>query len=229
MKRFSISLVDIEKKLGKKLNRSPKNLQSICKDLTENNLSLYGSAEFMPLCSKCKLVKEDGVLVMEIQINSKLHKSLLNLSVEFTQINFQYFMQLNGLSEKKMYVLLSSMAGLTHYNMDLKTLYSILQVPKSYVKKFDNFKRRVLDKSMLSINRFENFNVSYHIDKSGRRIKMLNFKIERFKTKKQKPQYYQRKDMNMEEWDLACAGKLYNDNEEIVDTEIVDSVRRYKM
>jgi len=224
LRGFYISVLDIEKKLGKKFNRTPGYLESICKALTEKNVCLHGDTEFISLCLKCELIKQRGKWFMQIQINPKLHESLIALSSEFTQINLDLFLQLKGLYEKRMYMILKSTAGLKFWKVGLADIYEILQVSKAYTQKYDNFKRRVLEKSMRSINELENsdIQVSYSI---GNNLKMLTFKVERLKTQKSEygsKQTYERKNMNMEEWELACAGKLFNDDEEMIDTEVVE-------
>jgi len=182
LKEFDISLLQIENKLDRRLNRDPKKIEELCSDLLEKNILLAGDTDFISLCSKCELIKEKGVGVwyLNIKINSLLEKELLQLRREFTQINFAQFMQLKGLYPKKMYMLLKKVSGLKQWATSLEDLCIVLSAPNYYMEKFDAFKSRVLDPSIKQINNLEEkeITVSYTIDKrSGRKAKSIEFKV----------------------------------------------------
>ena len=179
LKEFDISLLEIEKKLGRRLNRDTKNIEELCSDLLGKNILLSGDTDFISLCSKCELIKEDGVLFLNIKINSLLKKELLQLRREFTQINFSQFMQLKGLYPKKMYMLLKKASGLKQWTIPLEDLCIILSAPNDYMEKFNGFKNRVLEPALKQINQLENkeITVSYTVKKRRKKVSSIEFKI----------------------------------------------------
>lgn len=179
LKEFDVSLIQIEKKLGRRLNRDPKNLEELCNDLLEKNIILAGDTEYISLCSKCELIKKESVWFLNIKINSLLEKELLQLTREFTQINFAQFMQLKGLYAKQMYMLLKKVSGLKTWTHSLEDLYILFSVPSYYTEKFERFKSRVLDSPIKQINKLEEkeIAVSYTVKKRGQKVCSIEFKI----------------------------------------------------
>ena len=208
LRGFDMPLLQLEKKMNKKLNRKAKYLDTLCKDLTGNNIVLYGETELIPLCSKCELIKEEGTWYLQVKINPLLEEELLNLSSEFTKLNLDLFLAINGGYSKRMYMLIKSYSGLNFWNADLNMLHEILQLPKSYIENFDNFKRKVLNPCLEVLKQPENkeITVSYTVDrKNTKRVKMLNFKIEKNERKVQKTAKRKKhkvvSNVDKEEWD----------------------------
>ena len=223
LKTYDISLLQIEKKLNKKLNRSPKNREKICSDLTGNNLCLVDSNDFMPLCSQCELIKEEGIWFIQIQINPELKEELLNLTREFTKINLTQFLQLSGLKVKRMYMIMCQVSGLPDWKVYLKKLHTILSLTDSYTNTFDNFKTKILTPLLTQINALNNkeIEVSYTVDKkSTRSVKLLNFKVKKVANNKIKSANKkltakeQKAAHNKEQWDRACNGEIFNDEDD---------------
>ena len=179
LKEFDISLLEIEKKLGRRLNRDMNNVEELCSDLLGENILLSGDTDFISLCSKCELIKEDGVLFLNIKINSLLKKELLQLTREFTQVNFSQFMQLKGLYPKKMYMLLKKASGLKQWKIPLEDLCIVLSAPNDYMEKFHGFKSRVLEPALKQINQLEKkeIAVSYTVKKRRKKVSSIEFKI----------------------------------------------------
>ncbi len=213
-KTYDIPLGLIEEKLGKRINRNQKELDKIIKDFLGNNICLYGEDNCISLCSECEIIKEEGILFMRIVINSALKEELLTLENNFTKINLQHILQLKGIYSKKMFMLLKKAAGLSHWKVDLETLHSIMNLPKSY-KQYDNFKSRVLISSMEQINSLNDkeITVSYSEDKRGsRRVKMLNFSISNIKKKNKKAKGLTDKEAEeKEKWRKACDPATYGE------------------
>lgn len=207
LREFDIPLLQLEKKMNKKLNRKAKYLETLCKDLTGNNISLYGETELISLCSKCELIKEDGAWYLQVKINPLLEEELLNLSTEFTKLNLDSLLTINGLYAKRMYMLLKSFSGLEFWKADLSMLHEVLKVPKTY-KKFYNFKIKVLNPCLevLKQPNNEEITVSYTVDKkSTKRVKLLKFKIKKNERKVQKTVKRKKNkvvsNVDKEEWD----------------------------
>lgn len=213
-KTYDIALLDIEKKIGKKINRNQKELDKIIQDFLGNNICLYGEDDCISLCGECEIIKEDGILFMRLVINPVLKEELLILESNFTKINLQHILQLKGIYSKRMFMLLKKVAGLGHWKVDLETLHSILNSPKSY-KQYDNFKSRVLTSSMEQINTLNDkeIAVSYSEEKRGsRKVKMLNFKINLIKkTKKKTTSLTDKEAEEKEKWRKACDPKTYKE------------------
>jgi len=210
LREFDISLLQLEKKMNKKLNRKAKYLDTLCKDLVGNNISLYGENELISLCSKCELIKEDGAWFLQVKINPVLEEELLNLSTEFTKLNLNSLLAINGGYAKQMYMLLKSFAGLEFWKADLNMLHEVLQVPNSYIEKFYTFRSKVLNPCLEVLNKPDNeeINVSYTVDKkSSKRVKVLNFKIKKIeKTVKNTNKLKKKKkvgNLDNEEWAIA--------------------------
>ncbi len=228
---FDISLIQIEKKLNKRLNRSPKKLDEIKKDLTGKNLCLANSTEFIPFCTQFEYIKEDGVNFVSIKINPELTEELLNLTQQFTNFNLSQLIQLKGLYTKRMYMILYQVSGMKRWKVPLEKLHSILILPESYTKRFDYMKSRVLNPAMQQINQLnkKEIEASYTIDKRGsRKVKLLNFKVEKTEEKRKrinkyssaKKQKEREESRNKELWRQAINGELYPEEKNTTDEDI---------
>jgi plasmid replication initiation protein len=221
LKTYDISLLSIEKKLNKKFGRVQKRFDTLCNDLTGTNLCLADSTEFIALCSLFELVKEEGAWFIKIKINPVLQDELLNLQEQFTTINIEQFLQLNGLYTKRVYMLMCQVSGLPFWKKQVEDIYTVLMLSDSY-RRYDNFKSRVLNASINQINALPNkeIEVSYSEDKRGsRKVKQLTFKVQKTEERKKKAERRgmtpkeRKKQENNEKWGKAISGEMFNDED----------------
>ncbi len=209
-KTYDIALVDIEKKIGKKIDKNQKKLDEIIQDFLGNNICLYADDEYISLCSECEIIIEDGILCMRLVINPALKEELLTLENNFTKINLQHILQLRGVYSKRMFMLLKSVARMDNWKVDLEGLRKILSSPPSH-RKYDNFKRRVLS-SMKQINDLNDkeITVSYKEEKIRKKINALTFKASIIKKIKKKATNLTDKEAKeKEKWRKACDPATY--------------------
>jgi len=218
LKTYDITLLQVENKLKKRLNRTIQNFENIRNDMIGNNLYLSDQKEAIALCTKFEFIQEDGVWFIQIEINPLIAKELLGLTQKFTQINFEQFMLLNGLYCKRMYMILCHITALPRWRIYLEKLHTILLLPTAYQKRFDYVRSRVLNPAIKQINDLpdKEIVVSYTVDKRGtRRVKLLSFQANRTDIKRKKlsqkmTQNEKEKARKKERMRLACEGKIFN-------------------
>lgn len=190
---FDIAILDIEKKLGKKLNRKQSKLDNIIQDFLGKNLQLDNGTEFISLCSECEIIIEKNMLFLRIKINPLLKEEFLNLTKNFTKINLKHILPLRGINVKRMYMILRKMAQLNNWDTQFETLLTMLNSPASHYK-YGNFKAQVLTPSVEQINNLEDkeMTISYTMKAIGaRKIKTLEFKIKLIKKVQENMKTYQ--------------------------------------
>jgi len=79
---------------------------------------------------------------------------------------------------KRVYLMLKEYAKIGDRTMDLEELQEVLKVPKS-MKRYDNFKAKVLIKSKEDINKFTDLKVDFKEIKLGRKVSKILFIIKK--------------------------------------------------
>ena len=141
-KDYKLSLSDLEKKLGKRLEL--KKIEYIFDSLVTKTFKVNNAEElavysFFTYLHYNKVTKE-----LTVNFNEKLKPHLIQLNT-FAMGNFKYILQFKSEYSKRIYMLLSQWqtAGKKLYTVE--ELREILAVPKSY--KYNDFKKRVLEQA----------------------------------------------------------------------------------
>ncbi len=225
---FDFAILDIEKKLTKKLNRKRKYLDGIVKDLTEKNIVLYNDTEAIALCKEAEIINEDNILFLRVVLNPFFKDELLNLTREFTTLNLQHLLKLGGVPAKRMYMILKRMKGMGSWKPQVDTLKDILQ-PTQSQQAYKNFKARMLVDPIKQINNLEDkeMTVSFIENKKRNKVYSIEFIIKghtKPKIESPKKTKSQKEKENEEAWAKAISGELFEDTreEQYEDIEIID-------
>lgn len=114
--------------------------------------------------------------IIEIKLSSSLSDYLLQLKECFTKYNLLNILVLRGKYSIKLYELLKSYLWQGVYKVSVDELREIIDC-KSF-KKFAEFNRNVLEKSIAEINEYTDLFITVNKIKTGRYITDLEFKIE---------------------------------------------------
>ena len=180
-KIFKISFTDIEKKLGKRIDR--KTVGDICEELLSNPIKIEEYKETKKIsyynwASKAVYYPEAGYL--ELQIHEDLKKHLLQLKNNFTKFSYNKTKKLRSKYAKRLYMLLMQYMNTQKpfYNISTKDLLYILDLEGTkYSKNFANFKEKVLSVALKQINENTDIDVFMKETKVGKKVERLEFKM----------------------------------------------------
>jgi len=218
--RFKIS--DIEKRLSKRLDR--RYLSKISNELRSYGVTIEkedGGFLDLNLLSSFEYLKKEGAI--ELEISSKIKPYVLDLKERFTKASLYDVTAMQSEYSKRLFLMFEQRKNLGEWTVDVDYLQDVLCISKS-MKPFGIFNREVIKVAIRDINKSSSIEVELvDVIKNGRTVVSLVFKIRQKKVAVDYKKDHVRKNMNMEEWDLACAGKLFNDEEEIIDVEATNS------
>jgi len=126
-----------------------------------------------------------GNSYIEFEISEKLKPFLLELKENFLKYDLKNVLQLNSNYSIKLFELLKQKHNEhlhykknqteTNFNIELKELREILQVPKSY--KYFDIKKQILEYSMVDFEKNADIVFSYRVVKLGRSVNNIVFTI----------------------------------------------------
>lgn len=132
-----------------------------------------GSETTLAWIDKVTMNKRSGAVT--VKIDDMMKPYLLQLQERFTQFELLYTLAMKSQYSIRFYELLKSYEYRHSHAFDINELKKIL-FAETY-DRFPDFKRKVLDISMREINEFSDINVTYEIEKEGRRYAKIVFLI----------------------------------------------------
>lgn len=131
--------------------------------------------ELHRLFERVKIYKRDTRV--SIKIDDVLKPHLLNQRENFIAYLYENVLVMKSAYSKYLYRLLKSYAFIGEYETSLIVLKDLLQCSDDYSGRYDNFRRKVLDKAMEEINLYTDLEVSYKPIRVGRSIEKIHFTI----------------------------------------------------
>ena len=134
----------------------------------------------------------DGSGIIEIELHKHLKPYLLELKKNFTEYSLGYILSMKSKYSVRMYELLKSYEFKSEFTVNIDELKQNLHIAK--YNRFYDFKKRVLDISVIEVNKFTDILVEYTINTDRRlpvsitfnvRLKNLNEKVKMIKNKYQ--------------------------------------------
>jgi len=113
--------------------------------------------------------------IIKIKLDELMRPYLLQLQEHFTQYNLYYTLAMKGKYSIRIYELLKSYEYLSECTFGLEELKKMLSAEK--YEMYKDFRVNVLDMAIKEINDFGDISVTYTIEKSGRKVDKINFKI----------------------------------------------------
>ena len=118
-----------------------------------------------------------GQAKFKVRFSEKLKPYLLELKERFVAYNLKNILPLTSTYSVRIYQLLKEYEKLKIRYFDVEELQDILQVPKSYKVKYNDFKRKVLKVAERELLEHTDIYFTYEEEKEGRKVARLVFRI----------------------------------------------------
>lgn len=216
-KRFKISFADLQKKLGKQINRST--LEETCDELLTCKIKFLNNEvnEGFTWCSRSFYHTKEHWVVFEIHEALKDH--LLNLKT-FALVDFKVSTKLKSVYSKRIYSMLKQYVSKGYFEIGVNRLSNILGTNEKY-ERYSNFKFRVLKIALEQINEHSDLNFTITEVKSGRKVDKLIFNVNKKEEETIKPTKVNKNigELALEAWENKV--KIEEENANVVDVEII--------
>lgn len=121
--------------------------------------------------------KDDHYSYVDLRFDPSLKPYLLELKSNFTTYRLKYVVGLKSAKHIKLYELLKQYLRLRSRVFKLEDLRNELGIKSRQYKRYNDFKKAVLDPSKTSINKKTDIRIDYREIKNGRRIEKIEFII----------------------------------------------------
>lgn len=172
---YRFKVADVEERIGKKLNRA--SLKTMAQELRRKNLTIdKGKEGFLVTgwVSSFEYYAERGEI--ELSFDPKLKPYLLELQSHFVKADVRYLFQLSSEYAKRIYTIFKQWEKIGTHTVSVEEWQKMLQVPES-MKRYDNFKRKVIETAREQINAKTDLDVEYKEIKTGRKVTGLEWTI----------------------------------------------------
>jgi plasmid replication initiation protein len=177
LKEYEIKISELESKMQigegqhTRLKQFAKRLMSKPLIIESDN----GDFEVYNWFSRIKYVNKEAKFL--IRFEEGLKPYLLQLKERFISYNLKYILPLTSTYSVRIYQLLKEREKLAKRYFTVEELQDILQVPPSYKKKYNDFKKKVLQVAEKEINEHTDIRITIDEEKEGRKVSRLIFRI----------------------------------------------------
>lgn len=173
-KDYVFTKYDLETKLGVKLDTAQ--LRATAKSLMSKVLEVIEDDEEWELLSWFSYFHyKKGVITCRFDKSMKPY--LLELQ-QYVLADIRHIIQIQSEYSRRIYLLLKERFDFGTRTFNIEELQDILQVPQSY-KRYDNFKRKVLETAERDINKYTDIRVSFTEKKVIRKVESITFSIKK--------------------------------------------------
>ncbi len=165
LKEYLISISELERKIGRKLNRV--SLQNTYEELKMGEVEIKGKT--FKWFEKIEISSEQGYI--RFQLNNELSKHLIAPSF-FVIASLESFLKLKSYYSKRIYLVSSQFARMRKFNISIDRLKNMMMVPDS-LNQYSNFKERVIKLALKQINEYSDISLKIEELKIGRFVKDL--------------------------------------------------------
>jgi plasmid replication initiation protein len=172
---YTFKVTELEKALGRSLDRAY--LKDTARNLMKKPLTIHrGGKNFLTIgwLSSFEYFAERGEI--ELCFDPKLKPYLLELQGRFVKADIRYIFKLSSEYSKRIYTMFKQWEKLGKYEVKVDDWQTLLEVPDS-LKRYDNFKRKVIEIAKNQINDNTDLIVDYKEIKTGRKITGLLWTI----------------------------------------------------
>jgi len=171
-KQFEISVKDMEKKLGKRVNVDY--LDKVTNELfLPFKLYENGSWEKYSWCSKVSFKNNR----LTFEMHEDLKNKIINLPNNYVLFNMQETTKLSNFNLKRLYTLLKQFENSGWYEISVEELIAILDAQKQF-KRYTDLKRYLLEPAIKQINEKTDLSFKYEEIKSGRKVARIKFTMQ---------------------------------------------------
>ncbi len=172
---YTITKSDLQKIVGTELKFNL--LKIAIKKLSELSINIAdrGKKELDNRALFYSIKYENNKITAEI--NPVLAPQFINLKGYLVSVDFlKHVSKIKSAYAKRMYIMLKQRAKQKTWVYKIEKLQKILSTPES-LRSYGNFKKRVLDRTVLEVNTFTNLHVSYEPIITGRAVTSVRFSI----------------------------------------------------
>lgn len=157
-------------------NNNHQRLKKYCKDIMSKPLEVATEDGWMLFnwFSHIRYRKE----MIECSVSPELKPYLLELKENFKSYDLKYILEMQSEYSIRIYELLKKSEKVGFLEMDLEELQDLLQVPDSF-KRYDNFKRKVLQVTSIEIAKYTDIYFEFKEIKIGKRVAKIKFIIKK--------------------------------------------------
>lgn len=159
-------------------NNNHQRLKKYCKDIMSKPLEVATEDGWMLFnwFSHIRYRKE----MIECSVSPELKPYLLKLQENFKSYDLKYVLEMQSEYSIRIYELLKKSEKMGYLEINLEELQDLLQVPDSF-KRYDNFKRKVLQPTSIEIAKYSDIYFEFQEIKPSRKVEKIKFII--FKNK----------------------------------------------
>lgn len=159
-------------------NNNHQRLKKYCKDIMSKPLEVATEDGWMLFnwFSHIRYRKE----MIECSVSPELKPYLLKLQENFKSYDLKYVLEMQSEYSIRIYELLKKSEKMGYLEINLEELQDLLQVPDSF-KRYDNFKRKVLQPTSIEIAKYTDIYFEFQEIKPSRKVEKIKFII--FKNK----------------------------------------------
>jgi len=176
-KDYQFTLSQFEKKTNRKWNS--KQLKESVKSLMTKLLEIPRGKRGWEVVNWFSYFFYDDNGLITCRFDKSLKPYLIELAGTRILADFRHLLPMNSSYSKRMYLLLKEYDKIGSRKFDIDKLQDILKVPKSYIAKYADFKKKVLKKSEADINKFTDLEVKLVENKTGRKVTSITFTIKK--------------------------------------------------
>lgn len=159
-------------------NNNHQRLKKYCKDIMSKPLEVNDNGEWVLFnwFSHIRYRKD----MLECSVSPELKPYLLKLQENFKSYDLKYILEMQSEYSIRIYELLKKAEKLGFLEINLEELQDLLQVPESF-KRYDNFKRKVLQVTSIEIAKYSDIYFDFQEIKKGKKVATLKFIINKNK------------------------------------------------
>lgn len=172
---YTFKITELEKALGRTLDRAY--LKDTARNLMKKPLTINrGKGNFLTIgwLSSFEYFTDRGEIAL--CFDPKLKPYLLELQERFVKADIRYIFKLSSEYSKRIYTMFKQWEKLGKYEVSIEEWQKLLEVPES-LKRYDNFKRKVLEVAKNQINENTDLIVDFKEIKTGRKVTGLIWTI----------------------------------------------------
>lgn len=170
---FNISVIELEKRLGRKLNRT--SLKVASEELINESIIFTKLTNIShPWVNYFELDSKMGLI--RIQLHTHLKKHLLNPNL-YAIGNLNSIIALKSHYAKRLYMLFCQFGTMKKFTIGVKPIRTMLSTPESLTNVYANLKERVIEPCLFNINQLPDIKVKYSEIKTGRSITDFEFVV----------------------------------------------------
>ena len=176
-KDYNFSIKELEEKIGHPLKAE--RLKKVIKSLMNKAIELpTKDNRDWEIVNWFSYFKYNHNGLISCRFDKLLKPFLLELKSRFIVSDLRMLLPMKSSYSKRMYLLLKEYSKIGKRNFDIEKLHELLKVPTG-MKRYDNFKRQILQRAETDINKFTDLEVEFTEKKRSRKVIAVTYTIKK--------------------------------------------------